>query len=176
LPALPGREQSLQAVLNGRQRRMADGNRRAELTRREMKYQSLNDQGERGPRRRGPRSAASAAAALSARAMRYRRTPAQTTIDRFTQQPSNSIHRSVTPTSRSFSVSARRQRHTHTHMGIHQYIASARYIYSSPSLNGDVTHCQHVRLRIKRSTVRLPTRSMIFAHPHTPRACLEYIL
>jgi hypothetical protein len=36
---------------------------------------------------------------------------------------------------------------------------------------GNVAYCQHVRLQIERSTVRLPTRSMIFAYP-PPRACL----
>jgi hypothetical protein len=37
-------------------------------------------------------------------------------------------------------------------------------------LMGNVTHCQQVRLRIKRSTVRLPTKSMIFAYPPYPHA------
>jgi hypothetical protein len=41
-------------------------------------------------------------------------------------------------------------------------MVSARYICEM----GNVAHCQLVRLRIKRSTVRLPTRSMIFAPPH----------
>ena len=37
---------------------------------------------------------------------------------------------------------------------------------------GNVAHCQHVRLRIKRSTVRLPRGSMIFAYPHV-HVCTE---